>query len=301
MTEKYNSEYIKLTPSINRDLLEKYWQVAKGLQKADGLNTSEYLETVISDTLDHKYDVEEAIQKMLHYYSTLPAHSDKRASEQADIVAARITARLRQNGFKLSIAALKSIHGDIFRDFPHSYPGEFRNGDMFKPEKVLNYDTVDYALYSDIERYLEYDFWQERQTRYHLPFTSEQINSLIRFISGIWQTHPFNEGNTRTISVFLIQYLRSMGIKINNDPFKDNSDWFRDALARANYTNLEMDIYPDTSFLKMFFENILSGTENDLYSVDMSVKTDGILLPDHLIELLAEPMKTFLKTEKRNY
>ena len=38
----------------------------------------------------------------------------------------------------------------------------------------------------------------------------EIVSHFARFISGIWQIHPFREGNTRTTAVFAIKYLKSM-------------------------------------------------------------------------------------------
>lgn len=39
-------------------------EVAKGLQKTDGLETSQYLETVIADTITDKYGTAEAESNM---------------------------------------------------------------------------------------------------------------------------------------------------------------------------------------------------------------------------------------------
>ena len=46
------------------------------------------------------------------------------------------------------------------------------------------------------------------------------------------------EGNTRTTAIFTIKYLNSLGFDVNNEPFEKNSWYFRNALVRANYTNI---------------------------------------------------------------
>ncbi|WP_288179566.1 Fic family protein [Leyella stercorea] len=43
------------------------------------------------------------------------------------------------------------------------------------------------------------------------------VRHITRFVSGLWQIHPFGEGNTRTTAVFTILYLHSIGFKVNND------------------------------------------------------------------------------------
>ena len=113
-------------------------------------------------------------------------------------------------------------------------------------------------------RGLEYDFEQEKNFSYKDLTLSESIKHLCRFTSNIWQVHPFCEGNTRTIAVFIIKYLKTFGFNINNSAFRDNSWYFRNALVRANYKNFEKNIFEDISFLEKFFYNLLSNTNYEL-------------------------------------
>lgn len=85
-----------------------------------------------------------------------------------------------------------------------------------------------------------------------------------KFISGLWQIHPFPEGNTRTTAVFTIKYLRSMGYKVENDMFKSHSWYFRNALVRSNYRNAIKGIEPTDEYLVLFFRNLLLSENNDL-------------------------------------
>ena len=59
------------------------------------------------------------------------------------------------------------------------------------------------------------------------------------FVSRLWQIHILEEGNTRTTAVFFIKYLRTLGFSATNDIFAENAWYFRNALVRANYTNLQ--------------------------------------------------------------
>ena len=72
---------------------------------------------------------------------------------------------------------------------------------------------------------------------------------------------PFCEGNTRAAAVFMIKYMKTFGFKVNNDAFEKNSWYFRNALVRANYNDLQNGIYATTKFLEMFFSNLILGTE----------------------------------------
>lgn len=72
------------------------------------------------------------------------------------------------------------------------------------------------------------------------------------------------EGNTRATAVFMIKYMKTFGFRVNNDAFEKNSWYFRNALVRANYTNLQKGVHSTTKFLEMFFGNLLLGTDYEL-------------------------------------
>ena len=90
------------------------------------------------------------------------------------------------------------------------------------------------------------------------------VEHIAKFVSGLWQIHPFGEGNTRTTAIFTIKYLRSLGFDVNNDLFEQHSWYFRNALVRANYRNVAKGIDYEPVFLVRFFRNLLLGEENTL-------------------------------------
>ena len=56
-----------------------------------------------------------------------------------------------------------------------------------------------------------------------------------------------------TTAVFVIKYLRTFGFNISNSVFADNSWYFRNALVRANYNDLQKGIHATTEYLEKFF------------------------------------------------
>ena len=94
--------------------------------------------------------------------------------------------------------------------------------------------------------------------------SADAVKHIARFTSGIWQIHTFCEGNTRTTAVFVIKYLRTFGFNISNSVFADNSWYFRNALVRANYNDLQKGIHATTEYLEKFFENLILGGSNEL-------------------------------------
>ena len=97
------------------------------------------------------------------------------------------------------------------------------------------------------------------------------IEQMAKFISGIWQIHPFGEGNTRTTAVFTMKYLQSFGFEVKNDMFKSHSWYFRNALVRANYNNYPKGIQATDEYLVLFFRNLILGEKNTLKNRDLLI------------------------------
>ena len=119
---------------------------------------------------------------------------------------------------------------------------------------MLDGATVMYGSASELRATLEYDFSQEKDFSYRGLSMDEIIHHLAVFISRLWQIHIFGEGNTRTTAVFFVKYLRTLGFSATNDIFADHAWYFRNALVRANYTNLQKNIHETTVHIHRLFE-----------------------------------------------
>ena len=131
-----------------------------------------------------------------------------------------------------------------------------------------------YGAAFELKSALSYDFEQERSFIYENISQDEFIKHLCFFVSRLWQIHAFGEGNTRTTAVFIIKYLRSLGFKVNNEPFESHSWYFRNALVRANYKNVKKGICEDISYLELFFRNLLLGEKHQLRNRYMHLRFD---------------------------
>ena len=136
---------------------------------------------------------------------------------------------------------------------------------------MLKGDTVIYAAWDSIKDTLDYDFSTEKQFSYEALSVDASVKHLAKFASDIWQIHPFCEGNTRATAVFMIKYMKTFGFRVNNDAFEKNSWYFRNALVRANYNDLQNGIHATTKFLEMFFSNLILGTDYELKNRYMHV------------------------------
>lgn len=256
-------EYIKQGEPDKAEKSEA-WQTAIGLQAVDGLNTSEYLLDTAKKHIEGKITIDEAQKRIYSYYEQRTTRTEiENETKEADIVSARITKLLGEKAFQFSPAEWLTIHRRLFEGV-FSHVGQIRQYNITKKEWVLNGDTVTYADWNSIKETLDYDFATEKQFSYEGLSVDAAVKHLAKFASDIWQIHPFGEGNTRATAVFMIKYMKAFGFRVNNDAFRENSWYFRNALVRANYNNIQKGVHFTTKFLEIFFSNLLLDTHYEL-------------------------------------
>jgi fido (protein-threonine AMPylation protein) len=262
----YDSYLVEVPPSGKE--LSYLWKTAIGLQQTDNLYTSSYLIDIANDSIEGKITLSEAEQLIEEYYETIDKQDNR--TEEADKVSVKITRALASNGFNLSPNTLLEIHRQLFTGI-YSHAGTFRKENITKIQWVLDGDTVTYSDYRTAMGSIEYDIEKEKNFSYNDLTESEFINHFSKFVSDLWQIHPFREGNTRTIAVFTIKYLKTFGYDINNDAFEKHSQYFRNALVRANYTNRTKGINSNSEYISNFFKNLLCGEKHKLKNRELHI------------------------------
>ena len=251
---------------------QEYWNTGIGLNKVDNLEPSEYLLELSQKNINGELKYNEVENLLKTHYEEQDSDDIKiQREKECDLVSLRIAQLLEDKSFGFSPITLKNIHKYLFKDI-YDFAGNYRTYNITKKEDILNSDTVKYVNYQEIESYFDYDFKEEKSFDYSKLNNDELINHIAKFTSSIWQVHPFGEGNTRTTAVFIEKYLNSMGFNVNNEMFKNNSVYFRNALIRSNYGNIPKGIYPTFNYLRMFFENLLQGKNNELVNKDLYIK-----------------------------
>ena len=239
------------------------WHTAIGLQAVDGLKTSDYLIDTAKRNIEGDITFEEADRLIHSYYKENISHTGNDRTEEADKVSVRIAQLISEKSFVMSPAQYISIHARLFEGV-YKHAGKIRDYNISKSEWVLDGDTVMYGGASDLRATLDYDISQERDFSYKNLSLEQTIKHLAVFVSRLWQIHVFSEGNTRTTAVFFIKYLRTLGFDVTNDIFAENAWYFRNALVRANYTNLQKGVHETTEYLEAFLRNLLLGEKNEL-------------------------------------
>lgn len=268
--------YIRMGEPGGKERAEA-WKTAIGLQAVDGLKTSEYLNETAAKHIEGDITIDQVKELIDTYYQSKTNRTPEEDEiEEADKASANIARILNEPSFTFSIHGLTSIHKRIFTGiFKHA--GILRDYEISKKEWVLDGASVSYGFAYELQGALAHDIQRERDFNYTGMDMSEIVKHIAQFTSDIWQIHPFCEGNTRTTAVFIIKYLRSLGFDVNNSIFEKNSWYFRNALVRANYQNLQKGIYKDIIHLERFFRNLMMGEDNVLMNRYLHIKTQGLI------------------------
>lgn len=137
------------------------------------------------------------------------------------------------------------IHKKLFEEV-YEWAGKPRSINIYKNEPVLNGLSVNYSDYRNIYKSLDDIQKQFEKTNVEKMSKKELIKFISVMISKIWQVHPFREGNTRTVCIFLLFLLKKYNLKCNVDFIGEHSKFFRNALVLASigeyseYEHLEM-------------------------------------------------------------
>lgn len=212
----------------------KNWSIAIGLQDVDHIHPSNFLLQQAKANIEGNLSLAQVRKNIEEYYKekTVREEAIKNRTFEADNVIERINVLLAEKAFTFSPVELKHIHEFLFRGI-FKRAGQFRNYNITKNQWVLDGDTIEYGHAGNLLELLNYDFSEEKKFDYSNHSSVEAINHIAHFTSGIWQIHPFAEGNTRTTAVFLIKYLGTFGFTVDNESFARHSWFFRNALVRS--------------------------------------------------------------------
>lgn len=268
--EDYSEYLIQGEP--NKRERVRNWMAAIGLQDVDGLTPSNYMLETVRRNIEGEITIDEVSRLVDEYYTTQEGLKQEARTLEADKVAVRIAQLLSHQTFGLGSNYLALIHRTLFEGI-YKFAGTYRDYNISKKELVLKGESVRYEHAPLILPTLKYEFDQEDKFSYKNLTMDEMVKHISRFVANVWQVHPFGEGNTRATAVFTIQYLKQLGFKVANEVFADNSKYFRNALVRANYSNIQYGIKETTDFLERFFRNLLMGEKNELKSRYMIIGT----------------------------
>ena len=170
-----------------------------------------------------------------------------------------MTAIYEKNYEKFNAETLCDIHRMVFGQI-YDWAGEFRTIQMVKYEDVLGGDTVRYAYPAEIKKQLAGSMKEIAKLKRTGKNDRDVVFRMVRIICAIWQTHPFREGNTRSIIVFAVLLAKHLGLEVDHELFRENAAYVRNALVWGT-----QGIYSKYEYLeRIFFDAILHEDVQDI-------------------------------------
>lgn len=146
---------------------------------------------------------------------------------------------------------LQMIHRFLFEDL-YTWAGEFRTINIYKSERVLNGLSI---MYSDkdqiVHELIEIFKWAEQIKWSH---KNRQLPSqFAKLMTDLWRVHPYREGNTRAVSIFMKLFADKHDLTFNAELLSQNAGYLRNALVMA-----AVDEAPEPSYLYRIITDALN-------------------------------------------
>ena len=125
------------------------------------------------------------------------------------------------------------IHKILFENV-YTWAGKSRIINIYKEEQVLNGLSVEYCDFNIIESSLSKLQIHINSINWNNLSKNEVLIETIKIISFIWKVHPFREGNTRVVALFLYFFLKDKKYKVNRDFIGKYAKYFRNALVLSS-------------------------------------------------------------------
>lgn len=155
------------------------------------------------------------------------------------------------------------MHHYLFSDL-YEWAGQFRTINIRKAERVLDGMSVEYTDYARLEQEAEriINNFQEKHWQDFEP--EECAEMLTECFAALWKLHPFREGNTRTISTFVLHFIQTEGIEIDAFMFAKYSSYVRDSLVMAS-----IEPYQEYEHLYKIVLDAMAGNEKPIMKSEM--------------------------------
>lgn len=134
---------------------------------------------------------------------------------------------------KFNTITLKALHKHLFGDV-YEWAGQYRTINIFKYERVLPGTSVQYSDYATLQTELRKAMDALKIVRWEDMIVLERASVFSRLFARLWKIHPFREGNTRTITTFMLAFAQSIGIQINGSLLAKYNAYVRESLVMAS-------------------------------------------------------------------
>lgn len=216
--------------------------------------------------------------------------NDKLKMAEGDLTSMSMGIVYAQAYDKFNTSTLQDIHKIIFGGI-YEWAGEFRTIPIMKAEEVLGGDSVRYAMPGEIKKQLDLASKEIAKLK-PTENKKELLFKIVRITSSIWQTHPFREGNTRSVISFSVLLAAKLGITLDYVLFAKYAAYVRNALVWCT-----QGIYSKYEYLeKIYFD--AAGLLDAIPSVEASKKKDYSVIEGYRVADYKEQPHTYAENSK---
>lgn len=183
---------------------------------------------------------------------------------------------------KFNTETLCDIHRTIFGGL-YEWAGEFRTIPIRKSEEVLGGDTVRYATPDEIKKQLDVASREIAKIK-RTESKKDILFKIVRITASIWQTHPFREGNTRSVVAFSVLLAAKLGVELDYELFAKNAAYVRNALVWCT-----QGIYSIYDYLEQIYFDAAGLLDNQPEQEDAKQKDYSVIEGYHVAEYKEHP------------
>lgn len=160
---------------------------------------------------------------------------DEKALELIEAEQSRVNMMLLyEQGFHdFSPEDLCNIHRYLFGDI-YDWAGQYRVINIEKRERLLGGRSVWYSNDENIAHDLQAAFDAINTKRWDAFSRKEFAHELALSFPKIWQTHPFREGNTRTVVMMMTFFVEEHGYYMDQELMAQSAGYVRDSFVMAS-------------------------------------------------------------------
>lgn len=157
---------------------------------------------------------------------------------------------------RFNASTLKALHRYLFEDV-YAWAGEYRTINIRKFERVLPGASVEYCDFNAIAQELGAAMKDLARFPWENMPIHERAAAFTKIFARIWKIHPFREGNTRTITAFMLGFAKRKRIRLNGGLLSKYNSYVRDSLVMASIGE-----YSEFSHLEKIILDAMGGDEN---------------------------------------
>lgn len=257
------SEEKKSNIKNNFNTKKSYLDIANNLTFLNNVEHSNLYNELCDEYIKTEIEFSKIEYTINNYYHSLhDTNSDIKKQRECDLLCFRIAYLLENKSFVLNPIVFKNIHNFLYKDI-FEFSGSFRKYNINQKESLSNHYPINFIDFKDIDKSIIYIFDKELSYDYSSSNQNNMVKNFAQFFSNIWEIHPFLEGNTCSISVFMVKYLIYLGFNLNFSVFEDNGSFCKNGLIKSIYNNFPMDIYANLDVLISFFNTLLNFSTSD--------------------------------------